>query len=91
MRTTNALDVRRSLGKVLSSLERSGEPILVERAGEPVAVLISIDDFRERFADGVATEEREALVAEILAHRQRAPRRRKGAVAEIRGLRGKLP
>ena len=91
MKTTNALDVRRSLGKVLDKLEDGGEPIIVERAGRPVAALVAIADFRERFADRTAGAEREALVAEILAERPLRTRGRLGSVAEIRRLRGRLP
>ena len=90
MKTTNALEVRRSLGKVLTRLSRGGEPILVERNGQPAAVLISMEDYRERFADGVAASEREQLVKDILG--SRAPSRaRKNAVEDVRTLRGKLP
>lgn len=93
MRTANALSVRRTLGKVLTRLERGGEPVVVERAGRPVAVLVPIDAYRERFADRTATEEREALLAEILADRppSRARARRLDPTAEIRRLRGSLP
>lgn len=95
MRTTNALAVRRTLGKVLTQLERGGEPVVVERAGRPVAVLVPIEAYRERFADRTATEEREALHAEILAERPTPRsgerRRRASPTAELRRLRGALP
>jgi PHD/YefM family antitoxin component YafN of YafNO toxin-antitoxin module len=91
MQKTNALAMRRNLGRVLRQLERSGEPVLVERNREPKAVLISIGDFRERFVDKVAAAEREALVEEILASRKRAPKARQPAVALVRELRGPLP
>jgi antitoxin Phd len=91
MQTTNALEVRRSLGKVLSRLARKGEPILVERNGKPAAILISIEDFRERFADIEAAEERKQLVEEILAMRERPSRSARNAVEEVRALRGPLP
>ena len=46
MKSVNALELRQSLGKVLRALEKDGAPILVERAREPSAVLISLKDYR---------------------------------------------
>lgn len=65
MRRVNALQLRQALGKVLSGLERSGEPILLERGRKPVGVIISLRDYRERFVERVAAEEREALLREM--------------------------
>lgn len=48
-RKTNALEMRRNLGKALRQLARAGEPILVERNREPTAGLISLRDWQERF------------------------------------------
>ena len=91
MKTTNAIDVRRSLGRVLAELEDGGEPVVVERTGKPVAVLVSIRDFRERFGDATAREEREALVEEILRDRPKPASKSRSAVASVRALRGRLP
>jgi prevent-host-death family protein len=91
MQTTNALEVRRSLGKVLERLSRGGRPIVVERNGKPAAILISLADFRERFADIDAAEERKQLVEEILAMRKRPRRATQDAVKDVRALRGPLP
>jgi prevent-host-death family protein len=91
MKRTNALQMRRNLGLVLRQLDRDGKPVLVERNREPAAVLISIKDFRERFVDVVAAEERRRLVDEIRATRSRTRRARKPTVAMLRELRGPLP
>lgn len=90
MSTTNALELRRALGKVLQRLEREGRPILIEKARKPTAVLISLRDYQERFADAGAAEERERLAREILGLRRRARRSRRRAVDELRDLRGPL-
>src|SRR5207244_9176517 len=63
METTNALQLRRTLGKVLRKLERDGKPILVEKGRKPKAVLISLRDYNERFVNAIAADEREALVS----------------------------
>jgi len=91
MKKTNALEIRRSLGKVLRQLERDGRPILVERDRRPTAVLISIRDYRERFVDLEAAEERQQLVAEILESRRSARKAGGKTVALLRELRGPLP
>jgi prevent-host-death family protein len=91
MKKTNALEMRRSLGRVLRALARGGEPVLVERNREPAAVLISLRDYRERFVDRIAAEEREALVTEILELRRRSRRSRRRTVELVRELRGPLP
>jgi PHD/YefM family antitoxin component YafN of YafNO toxin-antitoxin module len=47
----NALQVRQSLGAILKKLASSGEPIVIEKNRTPVAVLISLEAFKERFID----------------------------------------
>ena len=65
MKTVNALQLRQSLGKVITSLTRNGQPILVEKGRKPVAVLISLKDFQERFVEKEALREREEILADI--------------------------
>jgi prevent-host-death family protein len=76
MRSVNALSLRQSLGSVLRSLERSGAPILIERRRRPAAVLISVEDYRERFVDREADERRREVVAAIEKLRFATPRGR---------------
>ena len=93
MKKVNALSVRQSLGKVLRELERTGEPILVEKGRRPAAVLITLRDFNERFVDRAAAEERRRVVNEVLAFRQRPARAdadRRSAVEILREIRGPL-
>jgi prevent-host-death family protein len=65
MRRVNALELRQSLGKVLGLLQRSGQPVVIEKRGREVAVLISLRDFRERFSEKAAADERDRLIAEM--------------------------
>lgn len=65
MKRVNALELRQSLGKVVAALQRTGEPILVEKGRKPVAVLISLEDFHERFVEKAAAEARERVLADI--------------------------
>ena len=72
----NALQLRQSLGRVLTHLERDGAPILVQRGSRPAAVLISLRDYQERFVDKEADERRRAVVEALKATRFSKPARR---------------
>ncbi|MBN2496357.1 MAG: type II toxin-antitoxin system Phd/YefM family antitoxin [Deltaproteobacteria bacterium] len=65
MKTVNALTIRNQLGKVLNQLARDGEPILVSKGRKIRAVLITVDDFKIRFLDRQAEEERDRLLERI--------------------------
>jgi PHD/YefM family antitoxin component YafN of YafNO toxin-antitoxin module len=51
MKSVNALQIRKSLGSVLKTMEQTKEPVLVTRDREPVAALIPMAIFRQRFVD----------------------------------------
>ncbi|MBI2059654.1 MAG: type II toxin-antitoxin system Phd/YefM family antitoxin [Nitrospirae bacterium] len=67
MQKVNALQLRQSLGKILRKLEKTGEPILVEKNREPKAVLVTVKDFKERYLDlpRPSLEERTRIVERI--------------------------
>lgn len=83
----SALQLRQSLGKAIERLERTGEPILLEKGRRPVAVLISLQDFRERFAEKEAMEARDRVLEELRGLR-RPSVDRTPAVEILRELRG---
>ena len=87
MKKVNALELRQSLGKVLAALEKHGEPILLERGRKPVGVIVSLQDFQQRFVEKSASAARQKLFDEIdaLATRSHDPR---PAVEILRELRG---
>jgi len=87
MEKVNALSLRQSLGKVLRGLEKGGQPVQVEKNNRPVAVLVSIRDFRERFADKGALAEREQLVQEIDGFRRKHPVKGGSVLEALRRLR----
>lgn len=89
MKRVNALELRQSLGKVVSALERNGEPVILEKGRRPVAVLISLKDFRERFVEKAATEERNRLFERMdaLARRSADPTPAVEILRELRGYR----
>jgi PHD/YefM family antitoxin component YafN of YafNO toxin-antitoxin module len=65
MKKTNALALRQNLGSIIDQLLQQGEPILVEKGRHPVAVLISLEDYRKRFVDVAADIQRRELVEKI--------------------------
>jgi PHD/YefM family antitoxin component YafN of YafNO toxin-antitoxin module len=65
MKKTNALALRQNLGSIIDQLCKHGEPILVEKGRQPVAVLISLEDYRKRFVDVAADIQRRELVEKI--------------------------
>ena len=72
MHMVNALKIRNHLGEVLDLLEKEGGPILVSKGRRIRAVLITPEDFRTRFVDRQAEEERRRLMERI--EEVRAPR-----------------
>jgi PHD/YefM family antitoxin component YafN of YafNO toxin-antitoxin module len=87
MKKMNAVQLRQGLGRAVATLERTGEPILLERGRRPVAVLISLRDFQERFVEKAATEERDRVLAEMdaLARRSADPTPAADVLRELRG------
>ncbi len=65
MKTVTALELRQSMGKVIDIIRSTGEPVVLERGRKPVAVLISLQDFEERFVEKDAAQARQKLLAEI--------------------------
>lgn len=65
MKTVNALAIRHSLGSILADLEAGGEPVVVTRDRKPVAALVPIEIFRQRFVDFVAGDALRAAMEEL--------------------------
>lgn len=80
----NALQIRQSLGKILEKLKKTDEPIIIEKSREPVAVLISIKTFRERFIDYREEQKRRELLE---AFRASGVQPRADSLAALREIR----
>jgi prevent-host-death family protein len=46
-RTIGAFEARRNFGKVLQEVVANGDKVIVERHGEPVAVVVPVDVYRQ--------------------------------------------
>lgn len=87
MKTVNALKIRNQFGEVLDMLEKGREPILIEKKKKIKAVLISYEDYLNRFIDKQAEEEKKKFIATILSHRERSTIPR-SPLETLRSLRG---
>jgi len=87
MKKVNALELRQSLGKVLAALEKHGEPILLERGRRPVGVIVSLQDFEQRFVEKSASAARQKIfdAIEALSTISRDPRSTVEILRELRG------
>jgi len=90
MKHVNALEIRNRLGSVLDELEKTGEPVILDKGRHPRAVLISIDDFERRFVDRQTEDKKKDLLRRVRMSRAMAIG---GAdsLTILRELRGDLP
>jgi len=65
VKKVNALKIRNNLGEVLDTLTKTGEPILVSKGREIRAVLITPEQFKRRFLDYQAEEQKRQLLQTI--------------------------
>ncbi|MBN1273884.1 MAG: type II toxin-antitoxin system Phd/YefM family antitoxin [Candidatus Aminicenantes bacterium] len=90
MKTVNALKIRNHLGEVLEELNKTGNPILVSKGRKVRAVLITPEQFKKRFLDYQAEEEKKCLMD--LIKNSRAKRKgTKDSIEVLRELRGYEP
>jgi PHD/YefM family antitoxin component YafN of YafNO toxin-antitoxin module len=87
MKTVNALTIRNNLGKILDMLKRTGEPILVSKGREIRAVLITPQQFKKRFLDYQAEEQKKQLLKTIEGLKQNRLEKQ-NSVEVLRELRG---
>lgn len=86
MKTVSALDLRAHFGRLLDEAA-AGERIVIERAGQPRAALVSLDDLRALDPDERLAEQRAALDEIRRMARMRPFPSGFDAVSEIRRLR----
>ena len=87
MKKKNAL---KNLGQSIKTLLKTGEPILVELDRIPVAVFITLDDFKKRFGDVESDLQRCEAVKEIKESKLSLPKGQ-NSLDLIRDLRGWIP
>lgn len=87
MKTVNALKIRNNLGEVLDLLDETGEPILVSKGRKIRAALITPEQFKKRFLDYQAEEEKRHLL-ETIEDLKADSLEAKSSVDVLRELRG---
>ena len=87
MKTVNALRVRNNLGEILDMLTRTSEPVFVSKGREIKAVLITPEQFKKRFLDYQAEEQKKQLL-EIIEGMKADSLEAKNSVEVLRQLRG---
>ena len=87
MKEVNALTLRNRLGEILDQLKETGEPVLVSKGRKARAVMITPEQFEQRFLVYQAEEKKRELLAKIKASRT-ARIGRKTSVEVLRELRG---
>ena len=86
MKRINALQLRQSLGKVIDLLQKTGEPILLERGRKQAAVLITLEDYQTRFVEKDADQKRRKIQQEII-DMQRTSKQTRSAETILRNIR----
>ncbi|HID03323.1 MAG TPA: type II toxin-antitoxin system Phd/YefM family antitoxin [Desulfobacterales bacterium] len=83
-----AMYARKNFGRLLDKTSLLGESYVIERAGRPMAALVSVDRLEELQAGGIEMEE----VLEKLIKKIKGPKSKKleKAIAEAREAAGKL-
>ncbi len=87
MKIVNALKIRNHLGEVLEELNKNKKPILVSKARKIQAVLITPEQFKKRFLDYQAEEEKKRLLETIKGLRRKSLGT-KESIEVLRELRG---
>jgi PHD/YefM family antitoxin component YafN of YafNO toxin-antitoxin module len=71
MEEVNALKVRNNLGEILDRLNEKGEPILISKGREIRAVLVTPEQFKERFLDWQTEQEKKRLLERVAGLREK--------------------
>jgi prevent-host-death family protein len=65
VKTIDMLTARNNLGKILEALNKTGEPVLLSKKSKIKAVLITPEDFKKRFVDVLAEDNKRAFLENI--------------------------
>ncbi len=87
MKEVTALTLRNRLGEILEQLRKTGEPVLVSKGRKARAVMITPEQFEQRFLVYQAEEKKRELLAKVRASRS-ARIGRKTSLEVLREMRG---
>jgi PHD/YefM family antitoxin component YafN of YafNO toxin-antitoxin module len=69
VKEVTALTLRNRLGEILDQLQKTGEPVLVSKGRKARAVMITPEQFEQRFLVYQAEEKKKELLAKVKASR----------------------
>ncbi|HSW38626.1 MAG TPA: type II toxin-antitoxin system Phd/YefM family antitoxin [Acidobacteriota bacterium] len=87
MKEVNALKLRNNLGEILDQLNNEGEPIFISKGRKIRAVLVTPQQFEQRFLDWMIEERKTSLLESIKALK-RGRRENTDSLTVLRQLRG---
>ena len=61
MKYLPATEIKNRFGRILRELKESGEPFVVERAGKPVAVIMSLDEYEQKMGRAVQNQDEDLI------------------------------
>ena len=87
MKEVTALALRNRLGEILDQLKKTGEPVLVSKGRKARAVMITPEQFEQRFLVYQAEEKKRELLAKVKASRSAriGPKTSLEVLRELRG------
>jgi len=90
MEEVNALKIRNHLGEILDRLDATGEPILISKGRKLRAVLVTPQDFENRFLDYKVKEDKKRLLDRMhgLRRRKKEPVDSIELLRQLRGYSG---
>ena len=90
MEEVSALKIRNNLGEILDRLTATGEPILICKGRKLRAVLVTPQDFENRFLDYKAKESKQRLLDRIhnLKRKKKEPVASMDLLRRLRGYSG---
>ena len=65
MKRVTALELRQSVKKILLSLKKDNQPLLLCQGKIPAAVIISLEDYKNKFHEKVIHEKRKKTINQI--------------------------
>lgn len=82
--TVNALKIRQSFGAILKQVQASNEPLIIEKGRVPVAVIISLKTYKERFIDLREKEKKDELFESFVASGTKTEKNSMKVLRELR-------
>jgi prevent-host-death family protein len=78
-KTISAMKARQNLGQIMNEVALRGDDFVIERAGKPVAVLVSMDKYK------ILTKDREKALETVNRIREKLAKEKPQSIEELIG------